>query len=657
MPYSEKQFKSSNVDYVNKDFTSLKKTLIEYAKTYFPNTYRDFNETSPGMMLIEMSAYVGDVLSFYIDQQYKEMMLPLAQERRNIMQMANMLGYKVKPNTPAYTTITATQTIDADQSDTNNITPKWSDAIVIDNGLQISSVSDPSIKFETLNPIDFASSGSNDASPEIASYDSDGLVATYKLIRKVNAISGETKTQSFQTGTPQKFYRITLPEANVVDITKVEDTHGNTWYEVPYLAQDKVPIETWYASGSRATAYTMTDGSVSEISVPYTLQYLKTTKRFITEINSDNTTSLVFGNGILRNGQSISNEFLNTEQAGVLIPGDTADYDGTLNPFLANDYESLGETPANTTLTVTYRIGGGLKSNVGSGDLTDITRTDISVTNETPARGGSEGETIEEIKANARAHFSTQNRCVTQEDYEARILAMPSKFGRIAKIFVERGDPVVSTEDDATMNVFNNFVQAYVLSYNNKKHLVGVDDNSYLLINMENYLEEHRIMTENIDVDNGYIINFGVAFEVVAHRSAIKSVVKLNCIKTIENYFNIDKMQFRQPLYTSDLIYEIMGLDGVRAVNFVELTQDFSEGSLVNSTSDIDHTIKLWDHHYDTETGDAVMNVNTGEYGWKYDFNQFYNGNISNNGTILPSTDPSVFELKYPNQNIQGRVL
>ena len=153
MPYSEKDFKDSNVSYINKDFSSLKTSLMEYAKTYFPNTYRDFNETSPGMMLLEMSAYVGDVLSFYIDQQYREMLLPLAEERRNVINIAKMLGYKVKPTTPAKVDLRVTIEVDADTSNINNPKPDYSQAFLIKQGMQVQASSDSSIFFETLEDI------------------------------------------------------------------------------------------------------------------------------------------------------------------------------------------------------------------------------------------------------------------------------------------------------------------------------------------------------------------------------------------------------------------------------------------------------------------------------------------------------------------------
>ena len=173
--------KKSNISYLNKDFSSLKSALIKYAKSYFPNSYRDFNETSPGMMLIEMSAYVGDVLNFYIDQSYREMLLPLAQEKRNVVQLARTLGYKVPASTTAYADISCTQLIDSDKTDINNIKPNFAKSMVIDKGMQIISTADSSVKFETLEVLDFTVSGT--IQPEPYSYDSNGLIDKYKLTR------------------------------------------------------------------------------------------------------------------------------------------------------------------------------------------------------------------------------------------------------------------------------------------------------------------------------------------------------------------------------------------------------------------------------------------------------------------------------------------
>ena len=710
MPYSDKQFKKTNIKYTNKDFTSLKNTLIEYAKSYFPDTYKDFNETSPGMMLIEMGAYVGDVLSFYLDQQYKEMMLPLAEERKNVINLAKMLGYKVKPTSPAYVDLTVKQIIAADTSDINKIVPDLSNAAVINKGMRVTSIVDTSNVFETLDFVDFKITSSSDIKPVEYDYNDDGVVSQFELSRKVKAISAETKTTTFTISSPTKFLKLALPQDNVVEIISCVDSNSNKWYEVDYLAQDRVPQEKHYTEDSnRTTAYeyfTTEDGSKTSVPVPYSLQYLQTGKRFITEIDENNITSLVFGNGVLRNGVFSEDDFIALGSTGIVTGGDTnLDTLGiSIDPQNGDSRITLGETPANTTLTITYRVGGGISSNAPANDLTTISSKEViegngsslfTVTNELPAVGGSDGESIDEIREKAKAFFASQNRCVNQKDYEARVLSMPNRFGQIAKVFVGRRNTQElfsnlssAVDDNGTINqeefdlLFSDTehgnqiptVDCYVLAYNDQKHLTTLPASADaetaevhpLKVNLKNYLAEYRMMTDQVSILDGYIINFGVAFEIVAHRSANKSDVKLKCIQKIKEYFNIDKMQFRQTIYTSDLEYELMDVDGVRSVNYVELTQNFND--LVHADSFIEgsNNVLLYDKEYDITDGGATIDYTSddenhkGIYGWKYNFNTFYikgSGAFVRNGLILPPKEPAVFELKNPNRNIRGVIL
>jgi len=367
--------------------------------------------------------------------------------------------------------------------------------------------------------------------------------------------------------------------------------------------------------------------------------------------------------------------------------------DTALDPLSFDSQTTLGETPAHTTLTVQYRVGGGISANVSSGDLTTVkSSTDINgtssgksltVTNENPTRGGSGGETVDEIRMKAKAFFATQNRCVTQEDYEARILNMPPKFGGIAKVFVERSDlETVFAEaavleggnDTLTLNEFLSIygqgslttpqlatIKVYVLSYDNNKNLTTLPASTGGIVhplktNIKNYLSNYRIITDEISIEDGKIVNFGVAFDVVAHRSANKADVKLRCINKIIEYFNIDKMQFHQPIYTSDLEYELMGLDGIRSVNSIILTQDFEN----DASAEITGATILWDYNitYDTGVGtheEGHSGDNT--YGWQYQFGDFYGANApASVGVVLPSITPSVFELKNPKDNVKGIV-
>ena len=255
MPYNDE--KDINVNYTNKDFSGLKSALIEYAKAYFPNSYRDFNETSPGMMLMEMSAYVGDVLSFYIDNQYKESMLPLADERRNIINLAKSLGYKVKPTSTAFTDLKFTQTVGIVTSDDGEISPNFGEAVTLNSGVVVSSAGNSNINFETLAPIDFRASSSLDPVPKVSSTDSDGIINQYVLTRHVKAIGGTRKVKSFNISSPEKFLELKLTETDVVEIISITDSNNNTWNEVEYLAQDKVRVDTFYSGSTRNTAYDM----------------------------------------------------------------------------------------------------------------------------------------------------------------------------------------------------------------------------------------------------------------------------------------------------------------------------------------------------------------------------------------------------------------
>ena len=771
--YGKKDFKESNVNYLNKDFNALKQSLVNYAQAYFPNTYKDFNETSPGMMLIEMSAYVGDVLSFYIDQQYKELLLPLAEERRNIINMAKMLGYKVKPIVPSFVELSFTSEVNALTS--NRAQVDYSNASVFQEGIKVQSSANSNLYFETLDVVDFRVTSSlnngeaSDTSSPTIDTTTDGLITDYTLTRKVRAVSGETKTKTFTITSPQKFRRITLPETNVIDIISCKDSNNNEWYEVDFLAQDQVPVKKHYAQDElRDNAYTNIDGTdyVADVPVPYSLQYIKTTKRFTRETNTDNSTSLVFGNGILKNGNVIDDNFLDLEQVGIIIPGQQGDLNDSIDPLLGDEYSTLGETPTQTTLTITYRIGGGIEANASVGDLTSIIGTPTKlvdggasiagVTNETAARGGADEEDTDEIREKAKAFFTTQNRCVTKEDYEARTMNMSSRFGNIAKVIVSRNEipsatdvqqayqnalspdintivdlsedfllnlnvsaDLISPEIESTLGSIishtgnltdeqiaflydlqqdlqtlrNNLptlqsnvielqsrvsglqvgtleeldaqfgtISVNILAYDKNKNLVGnaqaggtllpdATDGTPIILNtnLSNYLNNFKLLTDDVAIQDGYIINFGVVFDVVAHRYANKAEVKLRCIQKIIDYFKIEKMQFNQPIIISQLEYELMDIDGVRSVNYVCVTQ--TEDYVGGGEGFEADGERLFTYSYNDN--EITTNGGTAGYGYAYDFPA-----ALTNGIILPASPqtPAVFELKNPRQNVKGVV-
>ena len=419
-----------NIDYTSKDFISLKGDLISFAKTYFPNTYQDFNETSPGMMLMEMSAYVGDILSYYIDHQFKETILSISEERRNIVNIASMLGYKIRPIVPAVVELEFRQTVTHDESAGEPRVPLYGELMTFNRGVRIKSAKTSDIFFETIEVLDFASTGSIDDALIPVGQDNYGLTNLWEMRRKIKAVSGQTKVMNFNISNPRQFLELKIPDINVINIIDVEDSNGRSWFEVDYLAQDKI------LSGSlRGGAYGGTN-----IPTQYQLNPSMTIdRRFITKTNFDNTTSLIFGNGMMAEKYSsnqLSNIWQENEDINSLIQGNLPT---AVNPLQLSDYNnSLGETPSHTTLTVTYRVGGGIKSNVSSNDLISITNAlskltggnsdrmnTLSVTNPGPARGGKDKESIDDIKQQASSFFAAQNRTVTVADYESRILSMP----------------------------------------------------------------------------------------------------------------------------------------------------------------------------------------------------------------------------------------
>ena len=636
MAYTDNKQVPSNINYTSKDFSTIKADLIEYTKSYFPDTYKDFNETSPGMMLIELASYVGDVLSYYIDYNYKESLLTTATERKNVIRLAEFLGYKTTPTTPAIVKLKVTNDFDAD----GNGNPDYSTTIQtpIDRGLKVASSENSELIFETLGEIDFTISGSPDV-PTVIDRGGDGIASRYRAIRYVNAISGETKTKSFTITSPTKFLELDLGVENVVEILDVRDSSNAKYYEVDYLAQDRILKEIHYTDdNNRNSAYTSSFGPTVDVSVPYTLTYIKTNKKFVKKVDPEtNNTKLQFGNGLYKfniSGSSSAGLFSVIEQQGINVAGVPGSViNASLNNLTTNNSLNLGETPANTIITVTYRQGGGADSNAQAGEVTNVLNSSqaIVVTNEEPASGGTDGETITEIKENAKTFFASQLRCVTREDYQARILNLPAKFGNIAKAQVSRLNDISG-------------LKIYTLSYDQDRRLVQTP--MIVLNNLRLYLEQFRMINDALDFGfatqdgtafSGYKINFGVNFEVNYDRRFNPTDVKLEVIDCIKEFFLIDKMQFGQAINLNDLRYQILGKTGVIGIQTLEIKQDMPDKNRFFRSIGADGTATT-----DAEAG----------YGFVYDF-----VGALQNDIIRPSATPSVFELRNPNTDIYGRVL
>ena len=619
-----------NISYLNKDFGQFRKNLIDFTKQYFPNTYNDFHESSPGMVFVELAAYVGDVLSYYTDTNLKESMLEQATERSNIYDIAKTLGYKPKNVVPAHVTLDIYQLLPAKGSGAT-VSPDFSFALNILSGLIVNQTNG-NAKFRTTDSVDFNYSSS--LSPtEITVYEIDSITKqpTYFLLKKqVDAVSGDIKQAEYSFGSPVAYDKILLPDTNIIEIISVTESDGDAWYEVPYLAQDTIFEEAVNLAENDPEL------SIYRANVPSLLKLKKTAKRYITRIRSDNKIELQFGSGVsedhdaelIPNPKNVGN--------GLLSVRNEIDIDIDPSNFLYT--RAYGQAPANTTLTIQYSVGTGLSDNVESNVLTKISeikfnddvnsstnasalnfiKNTVTVNNPEAAAGARTADSLQDIKNNALANFATQARLVTREDYIIRTYSMPAKFGSIAKAYIIPDDQI-SQKDMQQSRIANPLaMNLYVLGFNQNKQLTHLND--AVKENLKTYLDHYRILTDAVNIKNAFIINIGIQFEITVLSNYNSNEVLLNCINAIKTYFSIDSWQINQPIIKSDLVNTIGSVRGVQNVVNV-----------------------VFENLYDTE------------------FN--YSGNVydlnasTKNGIIYPSLDPSIFELKFPDQDIKGRVV
>ena len=645
MPYSApKNDSKKEVKYLNKDFSSFKSNLIEFAKTYFPKDYNDFNESSPGMMFIEMASYVGDVLSYYIDNQFKESLMAFAQEKRTVYNMAQSFGYKPKVASPAIASVDMFHTVPALTSGTGINYTTQADlryALNVKSGTELQSTS--GIRFTTVEDCNFKFSSSYDPI-EISVFETNNNVpVSYLLKKSVRAYSGDIAQEFFTFNSAKKYSRISLSNENVTEIVSCVDSDGNNWYEVGFLAQDTVFTDMENNSNNDPDLATYAD------SAPYLLKLLKTSRRFTTFITEDNKTELRFGAGVSDNPDE---ELVpNPDEVGSTLPGSPSKLGEAFDPSNFLQTKAYGQAPSNTTLTITYRYGGGVSHNIPANSLTSVqslnveidttglsaslvnaSRTSLAVTNPVPARGGKSAESIVEVKNNTLAYFQAQQRAVTKEDYIIRVYALPPKYGNIAKAYIVQDsqlDPANTGDVNSDNRIMNPLaLNLYVLGYNATRRLVQV--NRAVKENIQTYLTQFRMVTDAINIKDAFVINVGVKFNILTKVGYNGEEVVLAAIQRVRTYFNPDKWQIGQPIILADLAYQISLVDGVSAVVPPEENNPNQLPVLIVN---------------------KVL-TSSGYSGNIYDINS-----ATKEGVIYPSLDPSIFELKFPNVDIEGRVV
>ncbi len=645
---TNKKIDKKDVSYLGRDFSSIRQNLIEFAKTYFPNSYNDFNESSPGMMFIEMAAYVGDMLSFYVDNQYREALMHSAEEKKNIYKIAQSLGYKPKLSSPSTAICDVSIEVPAELvGDTYFADEDYTLSINADSTFTATNGS----TFRLMDDINFKTSSSLDSRVDEISK-TDGTIPThFKLTKKANLQSGTKVTETFTFGAGKKFDKINLSNNNVVHILSVTDSNSNTWYEVPFLAQDTV-----FQSVENNTTNSP-DVAVHKKDAPYLLKLIKTTRRFTTHVRADGKTELRFGSGISTNPDEEITP--NPDNVGSSLGTGISKLDESFDPTNFLKTRTYGLAPANTTLTIVYTYGGSNEDNVLSGELKnldnlsltyDTTGLDTSktkdvkgsilITNPDPATGGSDGESNERIRQNALAYFNSQNRAVTQADYITRTYSLPQKYGNIAKAYIVQDEQLEQNTQtimkngkitkQANVTTIPNplALNMYVLGYDRKQNLVTL--NNAVKENLRVYLSQYRVMTDAINIKDAYIINVGVRFSIITQRGHNKNEVLLKAIEAVKKHFDTQKWQINQPIIMSDIAYKISLVEGVGSV--VPPEDDNPQKQLV-----------VIENLYKSSNGYS---------GHVYDLQA-----ATKDGIIYPSLDPSIFELKFPNLDIEGRVV
>jgi hypothetical protein len=611
-----------NIQYINKDFTELRASLINYARTYFPTTYNDFSPASPGMMFMEMAAYVGDVLSFYMDNQIQETFLQYARQTNNLYELAYMFGYKPNVTQVATTYVDFYQQVPAILSGSTYV-PDFSYALSIPSNSTVTQATLNKIPFLIQDAIDFSVSSSGD--PTITTvYEVSGANPTYFLLKKTRkAISSTINTTQFQFTTPVPFSTVQINGPQLVGILDITDSDNNKWYEVDYLGQEMV-----FDSIKNTNT---NDPNLSQYSgdTPYILKLEKIQRRFTTRFINTGSLELQFGSGT--SNDTDEQIIPNPNNVGIGLPFEQAKLTTAYAPDNFLYTKTYGIAPSNTTLTVRYLTGGGIESNVPANTLTVFTGTlkfinnnlnpttanyiynTLAVTNANAADGGGDGDSIEEIRQNSSANFATQLRNVTQNDYLVRSLSMPAKYGVISKAYIEptKAQSISAGESQSVLDL-------YVLSYNINKQLTTAS--TALKQNLTTYLSQYRMVNDSVNIKDGFIINIGVNFDIIILPNYNSNEILSKCILALKDYFAIDKWAINQPIVLRNIYILLDAIEGVQTVKNITITN--------------------------------LVGEDLGYSPYAYSIPAATSANV-----IYPSLDPSIFEVKYPDTDIQGRVV
>ena len=606
---------NKDISYISKDFNDIRAQLINYSQTYFPNTYTDFSPASPGMMFIEQAAYVSDVLSFYLDNQIQETYLQYARQFDNLYDLAYMFSYKPKVTGLASVDIDFYQQIPSKVEGVTTV-PDFDYSLIVRENTVCNTPQGQS--FIISDAIDFSVSSSSDPTEVSIAQISSGEPTYYLLKKTRRATSGTINSVSLTAGEYVQFPTFEINASNIGGIIDIFDSEGNQYYEVDYLGQDLV-------YDSIKNTNTNDPNNFNNGDAPYILRTKSTNRRFVTRFLNESTLQIQFGSGeSLQIDEQITP---NPDNVGIGLPFGESKLTTAYSPSNFVFTNTYGTAPSNTTLTVRYLSGGGTNANVEANSISNLNTSLIrfkntnlnsttsqfvfdstTVNNPIAASGGGDGDTIQEIRQNALANFNTQQRNVTADDYLIRALSMPPKFGVLAKAFTAKSSP---KDPDTILDLF-------VLAYNQSNQLVTTSQT--IKNNLITYLNQSRMIGDSVNIKDAFIINIGVEFDIITLPNNINSDVLARCITELQAYFNTNRWQINQPIILRDITVLLDRVPGVQTVQNLTITNK--------------------------------AGTNEGYSQYAYDI-----AGATQSGIIYPSLDPSIFEVKFPNTDIKGRVV
>jgi len=550
--------KTVPIKYTARDFETIKHELVQYAKRYYPDSYKDFNEASFGSLMLDTVAYVGDVLSFYVDYQANESFLDTAIEYNNVLKLGRQAGYKFRGVPSSYGLATFYILI---PSQTTGVSPDMRYMPVLQRGSTFRTSN--GLYFTLIEDVHFDQPNNE---VRVGRVDSGtGTPTAFAVKAYGTVVSGRVGQKRITIRDFKKFRQIKLGVMDVAEVLSIVDDEGHEYFEVPYLSQDVIYRPITNTNDDRDYA-------------PALLKPFHVPRRFTVE-RERRTTNIIFG---ASSDVKVSEDYI-ADPASVVLERWGKDYisDTSFDPTRLIDSDKFGIAPSNTTLTVTYRKNSADMVNTGTHTLTKVAqprfhfrdaatldiaqikavKKTLEVDNESAIVGDVSVPSSAELKLRIKDVFATQNRAVTQKDYESMVYNMPPEFGAIKRCRVIR-------DHDSLKRNLNIYVVSEAASG------AFTSTNATIKENLKIWLNENKMVNDTIDIIDGKIVNIGVNFKVVGRMNVAKYDVQQACYRELRRLFS-KKRDLGEPLFITEIFASLNRLDPVVDVSDVKIVQKY----------------------------------------------------------------------------------